>query len=130
MRTVVNGRTRDVCGRWGADPARVQNQTPEDRAAIQEALDIIERMLTVTPRRRPTAKDVFANAFFSESAPHPTPRDQLEGLGGRDGHSYAAEHQRNRVPLALPLRVFRVLWASETCGRRIAANTMIWPPRE
>jgi hypothetical protein len=62
---------------------------------VEEAVDLIVVMLSVTPSERPTASDVYAKDFFSESEPRATPREQLECIGAGDSHTLSLERGGN-----------------------------------
>jgi hypothetical protein len=76
----------------------LQHQTADEKAAIEDALEIIVQMLAITPSKRPDAKSVFANGFFSESLPLPTPPHLLEGLHVRDSHQYSETQRSSACP--------------------------------
>jgi hypothetical protein len=77
--------------------------TAEEKSAVEEAVDIITTMLQVTPSHRPDAKSIFANEFFCESLPLPTPPHALEGLQTREGPQRHSEPSRSAFFLALPI---------------------------
>jgi cyclin-dependent kinase 7 len=65
-------------------------------AASDDALDLMERMLAYDPRRRTTAREALAHAYF-QSQPRPTPPERLPRVGPRAGSTARTQGMEPRV---------------------------------
>jgi serine/threonine protein kinase len=70
----------------------VQGLSEEEKAAVREAVELIDSMLQMTPSKRKIADDLYSKSFFHEtSVPRPTPRDCLRGVSAGHSHVMAFE---------------------------------------
>lgn len=80
-------------------------------AAPDDALDLLERMLTFDPLRRITAREALSHPYFSSNLPRPTtpeklPRPDPERLALRAKEAHQRQQYKSRLAGVQPKRLF------------------------